>query len=300
MERLHLKIFIGITAFFGVVIAGMYVYEPIADRFRIPWGEELGGLRTRLVPVTEEFTIGESMVFKLELKNVSNSPIKYDCQRADRFGSIKIIRPNGREAAYVGGSGQTCGNDKTIMPGEVKLIFDDLDIDKQYNIVDKGVYKISFRRYKDLYFLNNDMESETELKTRYIPESNVLSIKVRTGAARLHGLAFDRIERSLPDRWEALLHRRVEEESNAKIVHMYNMEGPLSEAVISTVEVVQADGTCGPGTGFHSRRKKAWEYLGRNDYGHVYFRMNKNAAKSWPQARDDVIKALGVTKDQQE
>lgn len=100
--------------------------------------------KTRLTLVSKEFVLGRPMLFRLELVNQGEEEFLYDHQQVAVNASMTITDENGKRVSYIAGPVQTLGWYKPIKPGESVVLFDDLDIAKQYDIKKPGRYKVQF------------------------------------------------------------------------------------------------------------------------------------------------------------
>jgi hypothetical protein len=57
---------------------------------------------------------------------------------------MTITGPDGEQVEYMAGPYQTVGAPETINPGEIKTLFDQFDVAKQYDIKRPGKYRVQF------------------------------------------------------------------------------------------------------------------------------------------------------------
>jgi hypothetical protein len=235
--------------------------------------------------VSDKFILGQPMLFRLEMINVSNSAITYNGQHVSLNDTLKIVRPDGKEARYIMGGFQTWGNNKTIKAEEIKVLFDNLNIDKQYGILHSGVHSVSFRRYNDYCA---DME---------IPPSNIVEIKVLPGKPHLADQALEKIASIIPKEWRIRVFRSITiGKTEVEMLRLSLSKGTkgTKNRDVSLVDVIQVDSSRGPGSEFFSYKGDSTEYLGRNEYGHVYLIVGGNTSEYWPKAKVQIKTALGA------
>jgi hypothetical protein len=140
----------------------------------------LSGVHTHLTAVTEEFVIGKPMLFKLTLINDGSNTIYYDDQQAAVNESMTITDARGRRQPYVAPMCQTCGEPESLAPGASAVIFERLDISKQYEIVKPGEYSVQFSGRGLWAGLKSPQETEPHrLRVKLPFPSNTLKINVK-------------------------------------------------------------------------------------------------------------------------
>ena len=105
---------------------------------------KLKGIKTRLTPVSKEFVLGQPMLFRLELINGGEAELLYDDQQVDVNDSMIITDENENRIPYIAGPVQTGGYLRPIKPGESVILFDEFDMNKQYDIKKPGMFKVQF------------------------------------------------------------------------------------------------------------------------------------------------------------
>ncbi|MHC4657984.1 MAG: hypothetical protein ACYS83_02250 [Planctomycetota bacterium] len=127
-----------------------YEKERQARRKAFEWKLKAVKARTRLTPLTKEFVLGERMLFRLELLNEGEVEFLYDHQQVAVNSSMTITDEKGERVPYTFGPEQTTGGYKPIKPGKSAVLFDNLDIARQYDVSKAGKYKVQFNS-KGLY-----------------------------------------------------------------------------------------------------------------------------------------------------
>jgi beta-lactamase regulating signal transducer with metallopeptidase domain len=105
---------------------------------------KLKAVKTFLTSEREEFAIGEPIYFRLRLLNLGDSVLRYGDQQVAVNNSMTITGPDGEKVKYIAETVQTGRWHKIIKPGEMKTLFDRLDIAKQYDMKLPGQYNVQF------------------------------------------------------------------------------------------------------------------------------------------------------------
>jgi hypothetical protein len=105
---------------------------------------DIKGISTRLTALGSRFRIGEPIRLRLELVNQSRLELAYDDQQVGVNDSLRVTDRQGREI-HAAQTTQTCGGWVKLRPGENAVLFDRLDIAKQYAIRQPGHYGVQFR-----------------------------------------------------------------------------------------------------------------------------------------------------------
>lgn len=125
------------------------------------------GVTTKLIPLQQEYILGQPIPFRLEMTNNGSSIVNYDSQQVAVNDSMTIKDPEGQYVPYTSSMFQTLGGSRPLKPGETVILFDQLDIASQYQLAKPGRYTVQFRG-QDRAF--------GEIP---IPESNVVGIEVK-------------------------------------------------------------------------------------------------------------------------
>lgn len=105
---------------------------------------DIQGISTRLAALGNRFRIGEPIPLRLELVNQSSLELTYDDQQVGVNDSLRLTDRQGREI-HAAQRTQTQGSGVKLKPGETAVLFDGLDITKQYAIRQPGRYSVQFR-----------------------------------------------------------------------------------------------------------------------------------------------------------
>ncbi|UCG55957.1 MAG: hypothetical protein JSU70_13920 [Phycisphaerales bacterium] len=141
----------------------------------------------RLVPLAEEFVIGQPMLFRVEMNSHGDVPILYTAAGPHTImcnDPMLIVDPSGAVVAYVDTSYQIGVWPDAILPGETIVLADKYDAASQYRIRTPGVHRFQFRGWP-----------------RDVTPSNVCELNVRPGQISPADLVFEKLLRVLPEGW---------------------------------------------------------------------------------------------------
>ena len=136
------------------------------------WGPEQEGVRTSLVALEKELSLGKPILLRLEMENVGSRVIHYDPTQVAINSSMYIEGNDGVEVPSIAPGAQTGGDLRPLNPGERAVLFESLDIAGQYLLTAPGSYTVRFRG-RDTGFVDTP-----------IPPSNVITIRVADGPVR--------------------------------------------------------------------------------------------------------------------
>ena len=106
---------------------------------------DLKGISTRLTALGNRFRIGEPIPLRLELVNQSSLELTYDDQQVEVNDSLRVTDGHDSEISFGAQMCQTIGGRVKLRPGETAVLFDRLDLTKQYAIRLPGHYSVQFR-----------------------------------------------------------------------------------------------------------------------------------------------------------
>ena len=119
------------------------------DPFSFPWGEEVEGITSRLIPAEKKYFLGSPVKICLEVRNNRKYPLNFFSSKWDGTIKFKLLTSDNMEVPII------CKipykdvirlTEKKISPGETACIL--IDINKCYKIKEIGLYRIFFyRRY---------------------------------------------------------------------------------------------------------------------------------------------------------
>lgn len=255
------------------------------------WGPIYNGIKTRLIPLQQEYILEQPIKFRLEMTNVGSQSVLYDDQQVDVNNPLIVKGPDGKETPYIAGSVQTLGGPKPINPAEVVILFDGLDVASQYYIGKAGQYTVQFRG-GDRAFGEIDF-----------PKSNVVEIGVKSGKPTKALILTGRLLDILPEGWTLTAWPPTQTENEvtpygrqpAKGLYAALVREAGLKADVIYISIWQTDEpvdiTNQTGTNAVS------EYLGKNQGGYLYAYISSEAEVAWPDVREKIINALEVNQE---
>ncbi len=278
------------------------------------WGPVQNGLKTRLIPLNEQYLIGQPMKFRLEMTNVGDSAILYGSSQVAVNDSMIVKVTDGKNVPYIGGMCQTGLRSKPINPGEIVTLFDQLDITSQYYIAKPNRYTIQYsgKGLGIVHATENADPTAWSGSAIHLP-SNVLEIEVQPGTPSPIGIVVGRLLPALPEKWHLATTRKAKssddmvtptgresakgiyvvllhygkDKSDAAVIRIWQVD---REVDISTQEMTQE-----PLKDQRPRDKIiVSEYLGKSPWGHVYVEISPKAKTRWPGVREKIITALAI------
>ena len=105
---------------------------------------KLEKVRLKLTPLKPSFTVGESMIFRLEMTNGGTETLYYDDQQVKVNDSMTVKDSKGRNITYTAGPFQTVGGYRCVKPRQTVVLFDKYDLASQYKITSPGTYEVQF------------------------------------------------------------------------------------------------------------------------------------------------------------
>jgi hypothetical protein len=239
------------------------------------------GFEIKLTALDKEFVIGQPMLFRVEMHNISKSPIRWMHTSSAMVNDSMFIKgPDGNIIPYVDTSYQTEAQDKEIKPGEKVILADQYDVTTQYCITTPGRYTFQFNGFKH-YEIN---------------PSNIVEIKVKPGKLLPADSIIEQLLTVLPEDWKftrTLLPRRNTSEKTSHtgtFIHLTGQGGYKGFypgiGVLMLVSPMKSEVGAEP-EGF---KGLLW---GRSKWGLFYVK-SFDADILWPDYREQIIKALEI------
>jgi len=247
---------------------------------RFEWGEERDGLKTRLTSKTQAVRAGYSVLLTLEVKNVSETPKKYQ-QTPSRFSDeFEVLDESGKPVPHLVGPIQVIEQRTEIQPGETQII-DSFDLADSYFLREPGAYSV-------------------QLLSDSLPPSGVLNFEITTDRAAMNDPIVPLL-RLTKKNWFIVAspgaHVRMPGAkwmpTNCRMV-TFRLDPPRSISDYDSVQLFLADEAAKvvPPTLDIDSSAPDTEYLGKISRWHVYYLASAGALKAWPTAKDDITKAL--------
>ncbi len=241
------------------------------------------GIDVHLTALSKEFVIGQPMLFRVEMINISESSIKHMITSSAMVNDSMLIKgPGGNMIPYVDTSYQTMAQDKEIESGEIIILTDKYDVTTQYCIVVPGRYTFQFNGFKH-YGIN---------------PSNIVEIDVKPGELLPADSIVERLLPVLPEGWvftRTLLPRQNTSEKTSLTgiyIHLTGQSGrkgfDAGISVLILVSPTENEIAVEP-EGFAGHR---W---GRCKWGSIYVK-SSDADMLWPDYKEQIIKALKIEK----
>ncbi|HJQ97436.1 MAG TPA: hypothetical protein VJ826_03925 [Candidatus Polarisedimenticolaceae bacterium] len=218
--------------------------------------------------------MGKPMLFRLEVENIGDRIVQFDAGQVHVNASMSVEGSDGVAAPYVAGMAQTGGGPHPLRPGERRILFDALDIEKQYLLTSAGTYTVRFRGQDEGF-------GDTA-----IPASNPITIRVADGAVRPSrsiGRMF--VDASQSSGWRVEYVRDVD--AGTALALSRGKRAKLGTPWVR-VWVVSPSETPSPDA------EEAPQPLGHSAWGEVYWSLRNATADEESAARKLVVTTLGI------
>jgi hypothetical protein len=243
------------------------------------------GIKYNLVPVSEKYAIGQPMLFKVEMINISEEPISFSTSSSTSImtnNPMYITGPQKEEIDYVDTSYQISVGTDIILPKEIIILVDSYDVTSQYFIKKPGKYYFQFRGWP---------ERENNIT------SNTVELEVKQGELSAQDSIYERIIKILPEGWKATrrlvdLGLSIEKESDKPVFVSLIGERKSKQIDVGIILVISKNNNL-----LSSPIVSQSQLWGRCKWGYVYG-TGQNADTIWPDYRSQLIKALEVKENQ--
>jgi len=230
--------------------------------------------------------LGDPIEVSLIVMNEGDRELTVD-KSATAFDCFDVTDEEGQPVPYVGFMGQVFANSVTLQPSSTDLLVERLDLADKYLFQKPGRYAIRFRGGPAFPSVSNRVRPLTG-----IPASNPILVEVRPGQLGELDQIVARLLTVCPKGWSIEKSRRDQNEVapfgrgrvrgySAPIYRSY-MAG---EAVDLWFTKTEAPITSEQGSG-------ASQYLGHTRGLHVYVSLAPKADSVWPDALEDISRAL--------
>jgi hypothetical protein len=234
------------------------------------------GVEVRLLPVSREFVIGEPMLFRMELANVSNDTIEYPCTSWLANDPMVVKGPNGVDVPYMAGGAQVAFWSDFIEPAETIELVDSYDVSSQYRITEPGKYSFQF---------NCCIES-----------SNIVEVEIKPGELSPMETVVQILTPILPEGWEITRHvstanpfspHRLSRRLGIHLIGHQGIKGMGGRFGLSIFVFLDAEQSQ------IEYQKYFGEFWGNSKWGPVYANAY-GAELLWPDYREQIIEALAI------
>lgn len=235
----------------------------------------------RLIPLAEEFVIGQPMLFRLEMTSRGDTPILYTAAGPHAImcnDPMLIIDPNGSSVEYVDTSYQIGVWSDAILPGETVVLADKYDAASQYRIRAPGIHRFQFRGWPS-----------------DVTPSNVCEVSVKPGQLSPADLVFEKLLTVLPEGWTCTRRtssmRFISEDFSGESIQV----GLIGERAGKAIDVGMFLLICQTDRQVTLKPDFAdeLEFWGFSQWGCVYAGVHA-AEELWPDYKRDIVKALGI------
>lgn len=235
------------------------------------------GFDVRLVPLSENFVIGSPMLFRLEMKNISNETLGYMHTSFMVNDPMVVKNPNGSIIPYVDTSYQTVGGPEFVEPTETVVLTDKYDVRSQYHIIKPGRYGFQF---KGLWW--NE-------------PSNIVEIDIKPGELSLLEGVVEALMPILPNDW-TLTRTRIRdiadfdsETDRGIIVNMVGKRGRkgTSGGTVGVFILIN------PSQSVLEKTEHEAGLWGQSQWGPVYVK-SLDAERLWPNYKEEIINAFDI------
>jgi hypothetical protein len=230
------------------------------------------GLKVSLIPLSENYVIGKPMLFRLEMKNVSNETLQYMHTTSVMVNEPMIVKdPNGSKIPYVDTDYQIGVAPEFVESGETVVLADNYDVRSQYHITTPGKYTFQFR------------------KSFTINASDPVEIDIKPGRLSALESIVESLIPILPERWR--LNRR-----NVPSGQIAGRE--TGEAIWVHLIGKARRKTADRGIGLFlyvnpGKSNLRGELLGQTRWGPVYVQ-SLDAERLWTSYKEQIINALNI------
>jgi hypothetical protein len=251
------------------------------------WGREIRGLKAQLIPLSEEYVIGQPMLFALVLTNASNQIAWYDPQQVAQNNPFTIKDPDGQQLAFLAKSQSTMGYARPLDAQETTVLLESFDITRFYPMVKAGKYTIQHTSFEE-----------------WVPHSNILTFEVKPGIPAARDILVSQIFQvisaqqwlitpSSPSYKSQTVSSQKVSVQQLKIFYVPESwelyQGETMELWISPVLLDMTDPEIQKDLLYKS------EYLGMTDsQQHVYAYISSPIYAQWPDMKERIAKALKV------
>lgn len=233
-------------------------------------------IKFRLTALSREFVIGQPMLFRVEMTNVSKSPIEFELTMDVMVNDPMIVKgPDGNLVPYVDTGYQIPAQSEVVQPRETVALAVEYDVTSQYRIIKPGRYTFQFNGCRG-YGMS---------------PSNVVEIDVKPGELSPADIIVERLLKILPEGWTYT--RTVIPIKPAPGNPCYGFVGVqlMSQKCIGvSIGVYLTE------NGVMYEPAETVGYLwGKCEWGPVYGE-GPFAERLWPDYRKQIIKALDIKK----
>jgi hypothetical protein len=241
------------------------------------------GFDVRLIPLTQEFFVGKPMLFRVEMKNISNETLGYWHTSVMVNNPMAIEDPNNTIIPYIEGDYQTNAAPEFVEPNETIVLADNYDLRSQYHITTPGRYTVQFR------------------KRPLTPSpSNIVEYDVKPGQLSPSELLVEKLLPVISPAWnftrkinsaDEFAKEQAGEAVSFWLTGKHNRKGENKgiNIALNIIIFIGSDSTQ-VRLRDHLAELELW---GQSQWGPVYVK-SLNAEQLWPDYQEQLMKVLGV------
>lgn len=226
------------------------------------WGEPApeSGIRFRLTLMTEKPQVGQPLLFKLETGNFGDQPAGFDPQKWFPFRVLKAADAAGKPARFIGPTPQTEGQVETLMPGEIRTLWENADAAALF-LLDGETWRFT-------------AESSPGREGERWPNSNTVEVRLAAGELPPQQVFLKQLGETVPDGWTI----------SGSFGAVYLVHSPTGlKADVTTIQIwfseeeLPADFELGKG-----EERQIIHRLGRCEAGFMNVGFPRRAERLWP------------------
>jgi len=242
-------------------------------------GQELNGLRTRMILLTGQPAVGRPFKVRIELQNAGTVERKYPFQRANPDYLLEVVDPDGKPAEFINGGSGIPVQTLPIKPGETVVLFEEVDVASMFLLAKAGRYKMTLRGPARF-----DVDKARPEQGHPYPTSNTLEATLADGHLSEIQATFLRIRAVAPK--DSNLSTRGN--SISSITKSVTRRGGVH--LFFSAELKADDLKLGGSV--------PYEYLGETALGHAYLAVLPGTTTEWPDCVDQIRKQLPVRRQE--
>lgn len=225
--------------------------------------------------------VGEPIQVSLSLKYTGTADATYDAQSACAYDAFLVTSQSGGSVHYIGGSGQTGGSPRKIVPGQTMSINENLDLTERYLFYERGRYLIQFRGDNGAF------------GGIVFPKSNQIVVDVSEGEVTEVDAMILRLLPVCPQDWVIGKTAR-----NTRDVTPYGRRAVpgcgvfLSRNYMQGEMVVVWQTTEGSSETGEGRDNISVQYIGEANHRHFYVALASKAQSVWPSVLENLKDVL--------
>jgi hypothetical protein len=123
--------------------AGIQEREDKARQMRLSLEPRLKDVKTRLLPVSQQFIVGSPMLFRVELANLGQAAVDY-MDSGVAYSPLTVLDEKGQALPYTQTPAQIGVRKGQVASGESLALADRIDLNQNYAITNPGTYVVQF------------------------------------------------------------------------------------------------------------------------------------------------------------